>query len=66
MSDGGGDRYPSDSAEYQSALLILREPKYQQALDNLERLVIWWLFELTKLGISGIGSLPFIDPLSEH
>ena len=29
---------------------------YREALDELERLVIQWLFELAKLGMSGTGA----------
>ncbi|KZT68377.1 hypothetical protein DAEQUDRAFT_671556 [Daedalea quercina L-15889] len=33
----------------------LSKRRYQRAVDNLERLVVQRLFELSKLGISGIG-----------
>ncbi|KAH9918796.1 uncharacterized protein B0H18DRAFT_882567 [Fomitopsis serialis] len=37
------------------AVSELNERKYRRVLDNLERLVVQRLFELTKLGMSGIG-----------
>jgi hypothetical protein len=48
-------RWTPDTPEYQKALIMLRERRYQRALDHLERLVIQRLFKLAKLGISGIG-----------
>ncbi len=48
-------RWLPKSAEYQGALQELQSRKYRLALDNLERLVIQRMFELTKLGMSGIG-----------
>ncbi|PPQ87091.1 hypothetical protein CVT25_001363 [Psilocybe cyanescens] len=41
--------------EYKEALVILRECKYRRALDDLERLVVQRLFEMKKLGMSGVG-----------
>jgi hypothetical protein len=48
-------RWMPDSPEYKEALVTLRERKYRRALDKLERLVVQRLFELTKIGMSGIG-----------
>lgn len=52
-------RWTPDSAEYTAALTVLHEQKYRRALDHLERLVVQCLFELTKLGMSGIGMFDY-------
>jgi hypothetical protein len=44
-----------DSKEYKEAVVLLNQRKYRRALDNLERLVVQRLFELMKLGMSGVG-----------
>ncbi|PPQ92071.1 hypothetical protein CVT25_007241, partial [Psilocybe cyanescens] len=43
------------SPEYQAGLVVVRERKYRRALDELERLVVQRLFEIKKLGMSGVG-----------
>lgn len=48
-------RWTPESPEYTTGLTLLHERKYRKALDNLERLVVQRLFELTKLGMSGVG-----------
>jgi hypothetical protein len=48
--------------EYKEALTMVNEQEYRRALDNLERLVIQCLFELAKLGMSGIGVYISIFP----
>jgi hypothetical protein len=48
-------RWTPGSPEYQAALTLVHERKYRRALDKLERLVVQRLFELTKLGMSGVG-----------
>ena len=50
------------SKEYLEALTVVMECKYRQALDDLERLVVQRLFEMTKLGMSGIGGGLITDP----
>jgi hypothetical protein len=42
---------------YKDAQLLMTERKYRRALDELERLVVQRLFEMTKLGMSGVGKL---------
>ena len=49
-------RWAEDSAEYRSAVQILKEREYRSALDNLEHLVVQRLFELSKLGVYGLGA----------
>ncbi|KAF8881743.1 hypothetical protein BD779DRAFT_1445242 [Infundibulicybe gibba] len=49
------DRWTPQSREYQDALTVMAERKYRKALDNLERLMVQRLFELSKLGLSGVG-----------
>ncbi|KAJ6456755.1 hypothetical protein C8R45DRAFT_943578 [Mycena sanguinolenta] len=48
-------RWTTGSQEYKDALILTNERKYRAALAELERLVVSRLFELTKLGMSGIG-----------
>lgn len=40
---------------YKDGQLLLTERKYCRALDELERLVVQRLFEMTKMGMSGVG-----------
>ncbi|PIL35238.1 hypothetical protein GSI_03028 [Ganoderma sinense ZZ0214-1] len=49
------ERWKPGSKEYDNALSELVEREYRLAIDNLERLVVQRLFELTKLGVSGLG-----------
>ena len=48
-------RWAPTSQEYIDALTVVRERKYRRAIDDLERLVVQRLFEMTKLGMSGVG-----------
>ncbi|KAJ7705037.1 hypothetical protein B0H17DRAFT_1156954 [Mycena rosella] len=48
-------RWTPESAEYKAALIVTTERRYQTALAEVERLVVQRLFELTKLGMSGIA-----------
>ena len=48
-------RWAPTSQEYLDALTIVHERKYRRAIDDLERLVVQWLFEMSKLGMSSIG-----------
>ena len=48
-------RWAPTMQEYEDGLVLIRERKYRRALDDLERLVVQHLFEMTKLGMSGIG-----------
>lgn len=48
-------RWALTSQEYLDALTVVHERKYRHAIDDLERLVVQCLFEMTKLGMSGIG-----------
>jgi uncharacterized protein with PIN domain len=50
-------RWTVDSPQYQEALVLMNERKYRQGLDSLELLIVQRLFELTKLGQNGIGSV---------
>ena len=49
------ERWTPMSPEYQEALITLNEQHYRRAVDSLERLIIQRLFELAKLGMSGVG-----------
>jgi hypothetical protein len=48
-------RWLPGSSQYDEAVVLMTERKYRRALDSLELLVVQRLFELTKLGMSGIG-----------
>ena len=50
------ERWTPESGEYQAAKLALSQRKYLKAVDELERLVIQRLLEMTKLGIGGVGA----------
>ncbi|KAF8205106.1 hypothetical protein BJ912DRAFT_1018326 [Pholiota molesta] len=49
------ERWKEDSEIYRSTSKLLAERSYRRAVDNLERLVVQRLFELTKLGMNGVG-----------
>ncbi|KAJ7602643.1 hypothetical protein DFH06DRAFT_1276325 [Mycena polygramma] len=49
------ERWNPESKEYRDALVLMTERKYRRALDKLESLVVKRLFELTKLGMSGVA-----------
>ena len=50
-----------DSEFYKASQSLLTERSYKRAVDNLERLVVQRLFELTKLGMNGVGmSVPYL------
>jgi hypothetical protein len=49
-------RWESNLPEYRDALTVLNQRKYKRALDKLERLLVQRMFELTKLGMSGVGT----------
>ena len=48
-------RWLPDSDSYKATQKLLVEQSYRRAVDNLERLVVQRLFELTKLGMNGVG-----------
>ena len=48
-------RWAPTMQEYEDGLVLVRERKYRRALDDLERLVVQRIFEMTKLGMSGVG-----------
>ena len=48
-------RWVPDSDIYKETQNLLIEQSYQRAVNNLERLVVQQLFELTKLGMNGVG-----------
>lgn len=50
-------RWLPDSEIYKATQKLLVERSYTRAVDNLERLVVQRLFELTKLGMNGVGKL---------
>ena len=47
------------SQEYVDALIVVHEQKYRCAIDELKRLVVQCLFEMMKLGMSGVGTSSF-------
>jgi hypothetical protein len=48
-------RWDEDSPEYKKYKAEVGLQEYRTALDELERLVVMRLFELSKLGLSGTG-----------
>jgi hypothetical protein len=50
------DRWTADSADYIHVTDFIKHRKYLRAVDNLERLVIQRIFELTKMNHSGTGT----------
>jgi hypothetical protein len=50
-----GARWTEASEEYRTAKQKVAERNYRRALDELERLVVQRLFELSKLNVSGTG-----------
>ena len=48
-------RWTPSMPEYKDALVILSQRTYRRALDELERLFVQRLLELTKLGMNGVG-----------
>lgn len=50
------ERWIPGSPQYTEAIKLLAERKYRRAIDTLERLVVQRLFELTKLGMNGVGT----------
>jgi hypothetical protein len=52
-------RWTPQMKEYQEALVMMTERRYRLALDNVERLVVSRLLEMTKLGMSGVGMSGF-------
>ena len=49
------DQWGPNAAEYQSVVEDMTWRQYRLALDELERLVVQHLFELSKLNVSGTG-----------
>ncbi|KAJ7291871.1 hypothetical protein C8J57DRAFT_1492338 [Mycena rebaudengoi] len=49
------DRWAPGSKAYEEALVLVSERSYRLALDRLELLVVKRMFELTKLGMNGVG-----------
>lgn len=49
------ERWMPELSMYKEGLTLMGKRKYRRALDNVERLVVQHLFELTELGISGVG-----------
>jgi hypothetical protein len=53
-------RWSPNSPEYNDALVIVSQHTYRKALDDLERIFVQHLLELTKLGMNGVGTLVHI------
>ena len=57
------------SEEYQMMEGKLEHHAYRHALDGLEHLIIQWMFELSKLGMSSVGtwcSQAFLGSMMTH
>ncbi|KIO08867.1 hypothetical protein M404DRAFT_133623, partial [Pisolithus tinctorius Marx 270] len=48
-------RWVPEDEEWQAAARLVANRKYQRALDNVERLVVSRIFELSKMNQSGTG-----------
>ena len=48
-------QWAPESPKYNDVLLLSGQRKYCQAVDKLECLIVQRLFELTKLGMNGVG-----------
>ncbi|KAJ6464986.1 hypothetical protein C8R45DRAFT_1107214 [Mycena sanguinolenta] len=48
-------RWDTSSEQYKDALVMMSERRYRRALDQVERLVVQRLLEMTKLGASGVA-----------
>jgi hypothetical protein len=57
-------RWTPNSSEYKAILSELHLRDYRHALDRLEYLVVQRMFELSKLGMSGVGKLNYFIPHS--
>lgn len=55
------DRWDASSPDYQVVQKDMVLWQYWLALDELERLVVQRLFELTKLNMSGNGKIEFAE-----
>lgn len=51
-------RWTSDSPEWTLAVKSIKDFKYQEALDQIERIIVERLFEMTKIHQSGTGTSP--------
>ncbi len=51
------ERWEKDSLEFQSTAQLAMTREYRLAFDELERLVVSRIFELTKMNMSGTGKL---------
>ncbi|KAJ7717541.1 hypothetical protein B0H16DRAFT_1666773 [Mycena metata] len=52
---GGGPRWKPEDKEWMEAAMMLRNRRYQRALDELEGLVVARMFELSKVNMSDTG-----------
>ena len=50
------EHWVPDTEIYKETQNLLVERSYQRAVDDLERLVVQRLFELTKLGMNSVGT----------
>jgi hypothetical protein len=57
------ERWVPDSEIYKETQKLLVERSYRRAVDNLERLVVQRLFELTKLGMNSVGTSSYYSRL---
>ncbi|KAJ7280620.1 hypothetical protein C8J57DRAFT_1500837 [Mycena rebaudengoi] len=48
-------QWVAGGAEWEAAAVLVSRRRYQRALDKLEGLIISWMFELTKVNMSGTG-----------
>ena len=53
---GISERWTEDSAEYKEAQAYVKNRRFIRAVDQLERLVVQRLFELSKANLAGTGA----------
>lgn len=61
---GINERWVSGGDEWKKHEQMFHNRRYQRCLDNLERLVVSRMFELTKMNMSGTGAAA--TPSHEH
>ena len=58
---GISHRWVLEDEEWQAAAHLIANQKYQRVSDNLEQLVVSWIFELSKMNQSGTGKCIFLE-----
>lgn len=62
----GAERWVRGSEQWIKHEEMLHNRRYQRCLDNLERLVVSRMFELTKMNMSGTGACSSLPCIQSH